>query len=63
MSRGGAGRGHSEGSAGGEAGRSVGKQPTEAAGGQHAVSDPDGAKEGRGGEVRDDTYMYMFMWI
>ena len=56
MSGGGAGRGHSEGSAGGEAGCSVGERPAQAAGGQHAGSGPDGAEEGWGGEVRGDTY-------
>lgn len=51
MSGGGAGRGHSEGSAGGKTVRSVGEQPTEAAARQRAHPDPDRAEEGWRGQV------------
>lgn len=55
MSGGGAGRGHSEGPAGGETGCSVGERPAEAAAGQRSGPVPDGAEEGWGGEVRGNT--------
>lgn len=61
MSGGGAGRGDSEGSAGGETGRSDGERPAEAAAGQHARPEPDGAEEGWRGKVRGHTYTDMYM--
>lgn len=55
MPRGGAGCGHSEGSAGRETNRPIREQQAEAAAGQHAGAEPDGAEEGWGGKVRDQT--------
>lgn len=60
MSGGGAGRGHSEGSAGGETGRSVGERPAEAAARQRTHPEPDRAEEGRGGQVdRNTVYRHL----
>lgn len=58
MSGGGAGCCHSEGPAGGETDCSVREQPAEAAAGQLACPESDGAEEGWGRQVRGNTHAH-----